>query len=92
MLKFALLLLVSFGVGLIVIPETWVQHGSGVQEETSVPSAPEVTLETTVVDGLTVVRYRVAGEPQNQPISNENSTQSDTARVQLPDLSDKHTI
>lgn len=92
MLKFALLILVSFGVGLIVIPDTWVRHESTAHEQLAVPSAAEITMETTVVNGLTVVRYRVAGEPQNQPVSNENSTHTDTARVHVPDLSDKHTI
>jgi hypothetical protein len=92
MLKFTLLILVSFGVGLIVIPETWVQHDSAAHEQPAVSSAPEITMETTVVYGLTVVRYRVAGEPQNQPVSNKNSTLTDTARTNLPDLSDKHTI
>jgi hypothetical protein len=90
--KFALLILVSFGFGMVIpLPDSALATKAKDELVTSTPQ-PSFTIETITVDGDTVVMYKSADEGRLDVISTKASKSSDNKDAELADLQDRNVI
>lgn len=92
MFRFALLTLVSFGIGLAAIPEVWLTRDAGTPHQPAVQSQPDVTPQMTVVNGQSIVIIPAVKEPEEQFLSTDIPERSKSEQSIRPDPSDKHVL
>lgn len=93
LIKFALLTVTAFGLGLIVpLPQTLI--GKEFSEQAVVAPAPDPTfkVESAIVDGVEVVRYTDASETPASTVSNSDTATIRNKKADMADLQNAHVI